>query len=327
MENKTNMNNMANIGNETKKTEQLIQIYKEDAVQENLRALIHQMKKSIFLVPAMLPDTPEVREVKQKVKENPGEKINLPKGVAPMPAILNNQKGEMFFPIYSSPRQVPKEPKADLLMHMPFLACCRMAMDERLGAQGLALNPFTDNLMFKKNLLDAIQKEGELPAGAKQVRLTPQQMQVRMRQKAEFHDFPARVFGEGAEFVHKLCDEKEALVHEIYQKAYGQQDLYPYDESSFFVMALNISEELLLVQVDLPDAKQPAQLCFRIYVTLNPKNGNARYFTVEKGKGKDERNLGEVGSDGRHIDHGEAPAEGAEIQRIMDIINAPSGDD
>lgn len=327
MENKTNMNNMANMGNETKKTEQLIQIYKEDAAQENLKALIHQMKKSIFLVPAILPDTPEVREVKQKVKENPGEKINLPKGVAPMPAILNNQKGEMFFPIYSSPRQVPKEPKADLLMHLSFLACCRMAMDERLGAQGLALNPFTDNLMFRKNLLDAIQKEEGLPAGANQVRLTPQQMQVRMRQKAEFHDFPARVFGEGAEFVHRLCDEKESLVHEIYQQAYQQQDLYPYDESSFFVMALNISEELLLAQVDLPDIKAAVQLCFRIYVTLNPKNGDVRYFTVEKGKGKDERNIGEVRPDGRHVDYGEAPAEGAEIQRIMDIINAPSGDD
>ncbi len=81
---------------EVEKTEQLIQYYKEDSAQENLQALVHQMKKTVFLIPAMLPDTPEINEIKQKVKENPGVKINLPKGTAPMPAILTNQWGEIF---------------------------------------------------------------------------------------------------------------------------------------------------------------------------------------------------------------------------------------
>lgn len=309
------------MNNETKKTEQLIQIYKEDPVADNLRALVHQMKKTVFLVPAMLPDTPEIREVKQKVKDNPGEKINLPKGTAPMPAILNNQKGEMFFPVYSSASQIPKEPKSDLLMHLPFAACCSLAMDGRLNTQGVAVNPFTDNLMFRKDALEKIQKGEDVAAGAKQIRVTPRQYQVKMRQKAEFHDLPVRVLKEGEEFVRRLCDEKEALVNEIYQQAYQQKDLYPYGESSFFVMALNISEELLLVQIDLPEIKDAAQLCHRVYVTLNPKTGATRYFTVEQGKGKDERNLGEVGPDGRHADHGQAPAEGAEIQCIMDILS------
>lgn len=309
------------MNNETKKTEQLIQIYKEDMARENLKALVRQLKKTVFLVPAMLPDTPEVREVKQKVKENPGEQVNLPKGVAPMPALLNNQKGEKFFPIYSSPGQIPKEPKADLLMHMPFLACCMTALDERLDLQGLSLNPFTDNLRFSKELLDAIRKEGPVSSGEGRPRLTPRQMQVKMRQKAEFHDFPERVFQEGEAFVHRLCDEKQSLVHEIYQDAFEKKELYPYSEDSFFVMALNISEELLLVQVDLPPVDTAAQLCHRAYVTLNPKSGETRYFTVEQGKGKDERMIGGVGPDGGHIDHGPAPAEGAEIQRIMDILN------
>ena len=57
-----------------------------------------------------------------------------------------------------------------------------------------------------------------------------------------------------------------------------------------------------------------------IYVTLNPQNNEIRYFTIEKGRGKDERNLGGVDADGQHLNYGEAPVEGAEIQRIMDII-------
>ena len=34
------------MNNETKKTETLIQIYKEDPVRDNLRALVHQMRKT-----------------------------------------------------------------------------------------------------------------------------------------------------------------------------------------------------------------------------------------------------------------------------------------
>ena len=37
------------MNNETKKTETLIQIYKEDPVRDNLRALVHQMRKTVFL--------------------------------------------------------------------------------------------------------------------------------------------------------------------------------------------------------------------------------------------------------------------------------------
>lgn len=312
-------NNMSN--KEAEKTEQLIQFYKEDTAGENLQALIHQMKKTIFLIPAMLPDTPEINEIKQKVKDNPGVKINLPKGTAPMPAILTNQNGGKFFPIYSTKEQIPKEPKFDLLMNMPFGACCSFAMDERLEVEGIALNPFTDNLLFKKPMLEAIKKaDEEAKKSVKQIQMTPKQFQIMMRQRAELHDFPARAFQEGVEFVQRLSDEKEAVVNEIYQNAYQNHELNPYEESNFSVMALNISEELLLVRVDLPPINESAQLCYRVYVTLNPKTEEIHYFTIERGRGKDERNLCGVNKEGKHIEYGEAPVEGVEIQRIIDII-------
>ena len=308
------------MNNETKKTEQLILIYKEDAVGENLNALIHQMKKTIFFVPAMLPDTPEIRELKQRVKEHPGQQLNLPKGTAPMPAILNNKKGDRFFPIYSSPGQIPKEPKFDILMNLPFQTCCNLALDARLDTLGISLNPFTDNLIFRKAVLEAVQKGEELPKSPQQRKLTPKQYQIVMRQKAEFHDFPLRVFKEGEEFIQRLSDEQESVVDEVYRGAFQQQELYPYEEGSFSVMALNIREDLLLVRVDLPPVKEAAQMCHRIYITLNPVSKSVHYFTIERGKGKDERNLGGVTAEGKHIEYGEAPVEGAELQRILDII-------
>lgn len=308
------------MNNETKKTETLIQIYKEDPVRDNLRALVHQMKKTVFLSPAVLPNTPQAEEFKRLAKEKNGEQLTLPKEAAPIPSILKNKDGVTFFPIYTTAEQIPKEPPYDVLMNVPFQSCVGIVMKGSLQAQGIAVNPFTDNLIFRKELLDALRKEDEaLQAGAKPVKLTPRQMKIAMRQKAEFNDFPYKVYKEGAEFVHKLCDEKETVINEIYQNAYQDQE-YPFSEEEFSVMSLNISDDLLLVRADLPEVKDSAQLCHRIYVTLNPQNEEIHFFTVERGRKKDQTNLCGIDKNGRHVEYGEAPVEGAEIQRIMDII-------
>ena len=320
MNNEPNNTN-TNANNETIKTEQLIKYYKEDPVQDNLRALVHQMKKTSFFVPGMFPDTPEIQAMKEQAKENPGVQVRLPEGTAPIPTLLSNAEGEMYFPIYTNIAQIPKEPKFDLIMNMPFKSCYTLALNEGMGTKGLLLNPFSDNLRFKKELLEAIKQEDEmLAAGAKQVRISPRQFQNMMRQKAEFRDLPLRLYGGKAEFVQQLSDEKEALVNEIYQKAFQQPELYPYGESDFSVMALNISDELLLVRIDLPEIKDQVQLCHRIYVTLNPATEEVNYFTIEQGKEKGERRFGGITSEQKHVEYGEAPVEGAEIQRVMDLL-------
>lgn len=310
------------MSNETKKTEQLIQIYKDDPVADNLQALIHQANRTTFLIPAMMPKDVDREEIKQLILESGGQPSKLPDGARPMPCVLTNDEGKMYFPVYTSQEQIPKEPKYDVIMNMSFQGCCTMVMHESIEAGGLVFNPFTDNLIFKKKLIELIRKEYEMSksGGARQVTLTPQQFKLMMRQKAEFHDFPSLVYQEGAEFIQNLSEEKETVVNEIYRKAYQKPELYPYGEGSFSVMPLNISEELLLIRVDLPEEKGEGVTCCRIYVTLNPKNDEIHYFTIEKGKEKGERNLGGIDSEGKHTVYGEAPVEGAELQRIMDLL-------
>ena len=322
---KKRKDNGEKMNNENKKTEQLIQIYKEDTAQENLKALLHQMKKTVFLTPAMLPDTPEVRELKKKIKENPGEQVQIPKSIVPIPAILNNQKGEKFFPIYSSTEQIPKEPKFDLLMNIPFWSCCKLSLEKSLETQGMVLNAFTANLSFKNEMLQALLKEeNKKSSDQKAIKLTPEQFQIMMRKKAELHDFPFRVYQEGAEFIQTLSDEKEKIVDEVYRNAYQNQELYPYEEDSFSVMALNIRQDLLLVQVDLPKVKKVEGLCHRIYITLNSTDNEIHYFTIEQGKKKKERKLGGVDASGKHMEYGEAPVESAELQHILDLLRRES---
>lgn len=308
------------MSNKTKNTEQLIKMYKEDPAKENLRALVKQMEQDTFFVPAMLPDTPEVEEMKKQAKENPGMQFEFPEGTAPSPILLKNKEGDAFLQIYTTVGQIPEEIKVDMMLQMKFDACCSLVLNQQSTAQGIAVNPFSDNLIFKNELLELIRKDSMQSAGVKQIKLTPQQFQILMRQGVEFRDLPTRVYEEGAEFVHKISDEKEALVNEIYKKAFQQPKLYPYNESEFSVMPLNISEDLMLVRIDLPATKDKAQLCERIYITLNPKNDEIHYFTIERGKKKGERNLGGISKEIKHVEYGEAPVEGAEIQRIMDIV-------
>lgn len=307
---------------EAKKTDQLIQIYKDDPVKENLRALVHQVQKTPFLIPAMMPKDANMEEIQALAKEKVGQAVKLPEGTRPIPCILKNNEGVAYIPIYTSQEQIPKEPKFDVLLNLSFQSCYGLALNPKLGTEGIAINPFTDNLLFKKELLEAIRvEEAALASGAKQVKLTPQQYRIMMRQKAEFHELPLRAFQEGADFMNRLSDEKEALVNEIYRKTYGKAELYPYGEGDFSVMPLNISESLLLIRVDLPEIKDAAQLCYRVYITLNPLNGTVHYFTIEQGKEKGKKNLGGVDSEGHHMEYGEAPVEGAELQRVMDIVN------
>ena len=84
-------------------------------------------------------------------------------------------------------------------------------------------------------------------------------------------------------------------------------------------MALDIAEDLTLIRVDLPERDMTPPLCYRLYLTFNPLTKRAGYYTIEMGKEKNTRMLGEFGGDGKHIDHGEAPVEGAELQKIMDL--------
>lgn len=303
------------------KTQELVKAYKEKPEKESFKAMVLQIQNTTFLVPATLPEDVDREEIRKRAIESAGAPSKLPEGVKPFPCILKNAEGEVFLPIYTAQEQIPKEPKYDVIITIPFRACMELAGDGKFNAEGIVLNPFSDNLLLKKDLLTALKKEDELrAAGARQVQVTPQQFRVMMRQKAEFHDFPMRVFKEGAEFIHRLSDEQEKLMDEIYRTAFQNTKLYPYEESDFSVMPLNIREDLLLVRIDAPAVKEAARLCYRIYVTLNPQTEEIHYFTIERGKEKEQRNIVQLTGEGKQILHGEAPVEGAEIQRVMDLI-------
>jgi hypothetical protein len=278
------------------KLEEAIKVYAAERNKENLSAVLNLLRPTRLLVPAMLkaPDQPT-------------------------PCFLRNNEGEQFLAVYTSKTQIPKEPKSQAILSMPFPACNKMVVRPELQISGMVINPFSDNLVLKKALIEKLHEADEKATQSRQVKMTPAQFTVFVKKQVEFGVLPKRLFAEKETFVNRICDEKEAFVNEIFAEAFHEPKLYPYGENDYSVMALDIAEDMTLIRLDLPERDMAVPLCYRVYLTFNPLTGKCAYFTIEMTQQKDVRLLGGVGEDGKHIDYGEAPVEGAELQKIMDL--------
>lgn len=285
------------------KLEEAIQVYAAERNKENLSAVLNLLRPTKLLVPAMLkaPDQPT-------------------------PCFLKNSSGEQFLVVYTSKPQIPKEPKSQAILSMPFPACNNIVVKPELKLTGMVINPFSDNLVLKTELIQKLHEADQKMPQMKQIKMTPEQFQVFVKKQVEFGVLPKHLFSEGEEFVQKLCDEREDLIHEIFAAAYKETKLNPYTQKDYSVMALDIAEDLTLVRVDLPERGLVPSLCCRVYITFNPKTKKAGYYTIEITAEKDVRLLGEILPDGKRAEHGTAPVEGAELQKIMDLARYQSGE-
>ena len=117
-----------------------------------------------------------------------------------------------------------------------------------------------------------------------------------------------------------LCEKKEEYMDQFFEECYQQKRMYPYLPEDFSVMVMDLSDSLLIVRVDLPVRDMGVPSCFRVYFAWNDETQEGRYFTIEQTQDPGKHLLGEFKKDWKHVDYGEAPAEGAELQRVLDII-------
>lgn len=284
------------------KLEEVIKEYAKERTKEKLMELLNLLRPTKLLVPAML--------------KAPNQ---------PIPCFLKNNEGQQFLVVYTSKGQMPTEPKSQAILSMPFPACNDLVIKPEAKLTGMVINPFSDNLVLKTELIQKLHEADQKAAQAKQVKMTPEQFAALVKKQVEFGIFPKRLFAEGAEFVEKLCDEKETFVNRIFAEGFKDPKFYPYAENDYSVMALAIAEDMTLIRVDLPEKGLIPPLCYRIYITFNPLTKKAGYYTIEMTQEKGVRLLGEMSEDGKHIDHGQAPVEGAELQKIIDLARYHGG--
>lgn len=276
------------------KLEETIKEYLADRTKEKLAEVLNLLRPTKLLVPAMLkaPNQPE-------------------------PCFLKNNNGQQFLAVFTSKEQIPAEPKSQAILSMPFPVCNSIVAKEELNLTGMVINPFTDNLVLIKELVEKLHEADKKAAQAKPVKLTPEQFQVFVKKQVEFGILPKRLFSEKERFVNQLCEEKERFVNRIFAEVYKEPKLNPFTEADYAVMALDIAEDLTLVRVDFPEKGIIAPLCYRVYITYDPIAKKAGYYTIEKMAEGNDRLLGGFLEDGKHVSYGVAPVEGAEMDRII----------
>jgi hypothetical protein len=284
------------------KLENLIVSYTSAKTAENLNALISHLHTCRVLVPANLTDKKQ-----------------------PVPTFIKNKNGDTYMPLFTSKKEIPKEPKVPAIMNMPYEAVNKTAVNPALHVDGIVINPFSNNLIFKKELVQRIDEVDQQIAQAKKqqqprqktVKMTAQQYAVFERKQFEFRFLPKKFFEEGAAFIDELCGKKETYIDALYEESYHEKRMYPYLEEDFSVMAIQISETLQIIRVDMPERDFEDGACRRVFLVWDQSAGTGRYFTIEKaGNGSV---LAEVTSDWKHRNLGEAPAESTELQKILEL--------
>lgn len=279
--------------------EEKIAQYLEDKTGENLNTLIELIRTRRVLVPA-----------------------NVNEENKPVPCLISSPNNGMFLPIYTSKKEIPQEPKSVAIVNMPFLAVNNMVFQQGEKVAGIVINPFTQNLIFKSALVEKIEevekkrREGVQP---KKMQLTPEQYMLFERKQFEFGFLPKRFFEQGKQMLDELCEKKEEYIDQFFEECYQQKRMYPYLPEDFSVMVMDM-DSALVVRVDLPTRDMGVPSCFRVYFSWEEDKNEGRYFTIERTPEPDKHLLGEFKKDWKHVDYGEAPAEGAELQKVLDII-------
>ena len=134
--------------------EEAIKEYAADRTKERLTTVLNLLRPTKLFVPAMLqaPDRP-------------------------IPCFLKNSNEEQFLVVYTSKEQIPEEPKSQAMLNMPFPACNNIVVKPELKLAGMVINPFSDNLVLKTELVqklhEADEQAAKRAAQMKQVKMTP----------------------------------------------------------------------------------------------------------------------------------------------------------
>lgn len=279
--------------------ERLVQAHMENRNADTLNQLLNHLTRCRILIPAM-------------------KGANSSK---PLPCLLRAGNGENMLPIFTGFKHTEKAPKSQGIMNMPYLAANEMVVKSNGEISGIVINPFTDNLVFTKVL---VQKIAEVEAmkknGVKQVKMTDAQYAVFERMQFEKSFLPKKFFADGKQFMRDLDERREAYLDVLFEESYQQKRMYPYLEEDFSLMVMTISEDLTVARIELPDRNLAPGVSLRAFLAWDDKKKEARYFTIDIGKENTSRVLAEVTGDCKVISHGRAPEDGGELQRVVDLV-------
>lgn len=276
------------------------------------------LEKSIILIPAFLPKdvSPEITE-----QLKAGKPVKLPEKAKIVPCLLRKPTGEQALPVFTSPKQIPEDKKSPSILTSTFFGCVSMVMANQEKIEAIVVNPFTHNMVLPRNVLEVANKRGQaaMKKQPKAIKVTAEQLHVLVHNRVILSELPKFIYERGQEGVRELQRGEGVFLLPMYEKLYPKDIRPPYLEDDFSVMTLNVSENVQITRLDLPDQEEKEGICYRVYVAYRQDTGELFYYTLEKTK---QGNIvGKVEKEGTHTIVMEAPDNGAEIETIMGLVS------
>lgn len=287
-----------------------------DRQKETYAKVMEILEKSVVLVPTFPPQGLD-EETKRQMEE--GKQVQLPKEAKILPCLLRKETGEQALPIFTSVAQIPDDKKSPALIAMPFQACLSMVMANQGKVDAMILNPFTHNMMLPQTILDVAVKRRDAMKQTKTVQVTEKQFQELVHNRTALYLLPKYLFEQKEKGLKELQHEEGDFLLGFYRESYPEdkRSSIAVSAGDFSVMTLNLSEDMQLTRIDMPDETVKKGMCYRVYAVWMHQSQELLYYTLEK---TEEGNyIGQVTQDGKHILVEPAPDNGAEIEAVMNL--------
>lgn len=284
------------------KLEEVMQIYAQEPGNDNLIKLCLALKDAQLFVPAMA----------------------VPKKGGFQPYVIKNQEGDMYMPAFTSQKKFPTDQKYQGMLKLQYKQCVSMLLDNATLVQGIALNPFMDNLMLKTQMLELsrkIEKHAQ-ENQPKAVTIKVDDFRMVSRNNVEFHQIPQKLFEQKLEFIQSLSEEVFCEMYKVPYVEVGHEQHYPFTKDDFEILELNVREDLNIMQVVAPSKFLYMTNCRELYIVWNPQTEKIGYYVIEKGTdpNKNQFFLVRVTEEEKREQLEEAPLEGNVMNRVMELF-------
>ncbi|MCM1175351.1 MAG: SseB family protein [Blautia sp.] len=290
-----------------------------DRTKENFVKIMEHLEKAVVYVPTMMPDNLD-KETMESIREGKG--VKLPADAKLLPCLLKKESGEQALPVFSSLKQVPEDKKSPAILALPFFNCAAMALANKEKVHMVVLNPFTQNIALPPQILEIARKRGQA-AQNKTVKVTEKQFHQMAHGMIAWQVLPAFLFEKRKEGLERLQKEEGKFLASLYASVYPKEIGMPYGEDDFSLMTLNVTEDMQITRIDMPEANLSRGLCCRVYAVWKRTDEKLLYYTIEKAENGN--TIGRVCEDKKHESVEAAPDNGAEIETIMRLSEAAGG--
>ncbi len=295
--------------------EALLDTFAKERNKESYAKVMEALEKTTVFVPILMPEGLDPAEM-EKLKSGAGTKVS---GTAKItPCLLKKDTGEQVLPIFSSKQQATETRKSPAVLALPFFKCVDLVMTNKDKIQGIVLNPFAQNMFIGMQMLEVAEKRSKL-AQAPKVQLTAEQFHQLADRRICLEMLPAFLFEKGREGLDRLQHEEGQFLLSQYQSVYPAQIKVPYRADDFSLLTLNITEDIQVTRLDMPERKGAVDACRRVYAVWDKTNEALSYYTVEATK--DGLQIGQVDAERKHALLEPLPENGVEIERIVSLAS------